>query len=185
MVISATTTVGAMERSEMSASELSASGQKANPVRLLLVDDKVILREGMRAYLEQQSGFEVVGQAGSLAEAVALDIGPDVVVTDLVASRSARERSRRRAAEPLPGGGDLRADRSPSTSSRSTASVRSGSVDSSPRRQRPRNFCRGCAVSPTVCRMCSRRCGCGGTRPRPRRGPKPRATPGNGRPSVP
>ncbi len=82
MVISATTTVGAMERSEMSASELSASGQKANPVRLLLVDDKVILREGMRAYLEQQSGFEVVGQAGSLAEAVALDIGPDVVVTD-------------------------------------------------------------------------------------------------------
>lgn len=80
MVISATTTAGAMELSDMS--DMSASEQRVNATRLLLVDDKVILREGMRAYLEQQSGFQVVGQAGSLAEAVALDVGPDVVVTD-------------------------------------------------------------------------------------------------------
>lgn len=55
-----------------------------NPIRLLLVDDKLIVREGVRALLDQQSGFEVVAQANSVAEAIALDVRPDVVITDLV-----------------------------------------------------------------------------------------------------
>jgi two-component system, NarL family, response regulator NreC len=55
-----------------------------NPIRLLLVDDKLIVREGLRAFLEREAGFSVVAQASSLAEAVALDVACDVVVTDLV-----------------------------------------------------------------------------------------------------
>jgi len=55
-----------------------------NPIRLLLVDDKLIVREGVRAFLQERSGFDVVGQAASIAEAIASDIVPDVVITDLV-----------------------------------------------------------------------------------------------------
>ena len=55
-----------------------------NPIRLLLVDDKLIVREGVRAFLEERSGFDVVGQASSIAEAIASNIVPDVVITDLV-----------------------------------------------------------------------------------------------------
>jgi two-component system response regulator NreC len=56
----------------------------ANPIRLLLVDDKVIMREGVRALLEQEPGLHVIGQAASVAEALALEVRPDVVVTDVV-----------------------------------------------------------------------------------------------------
>ena len=61
-----------------------ASVRSTNPIRLLLVDDKVIVREGVRAFLEERSGFDVVGQASSIAEAIASDIVADVVITDLV-----------------------------------------------------------------------------------------------------
>lgn len=54
-----------------------------NPIRLLLVDDKVIMREGVRALLEQEPGLHVVAQAASIAEATALDVRPDVVIADL------------------------------------------------------------------------------------------------------
>ncbi len=53
-----------------------------NPIRLLLVDDKVVMREGMRALLDREPGLDVVAQASSVAEAVALDVRPDVVITD-------------------------------------------------------------------------------------------------------
>lgn len=33
-------------------------------IRLLLVDDHKVMREGLRALLEQRTGFEVVGEAG-------------------------------------------------------------------------------------------------------------------------
>ena len=55
-----------------------------NPIRLLLVDDKLIVREAVRAFLGQQSGFDVVAGAASVTEAAALDVHPDVVVTDVV-----------------------------------------------------------------------------------------------------
>jgi DNA-binding NarL/FixJ family response regulator len=53
-----------------------------NPIRLLLVDDKLIMREGVRALLDREPGLHVVAQASSVAEAVALDVRPDVVITD-------------------------------------------------------------------------------------------------------
>jgi DNA-binding NarL/FixJ family response regulator len=55
-----------------------------NPIRLLLVDDKLIVREGVRAVLDRQLGFHVIAEAGSVYEATALDVRPDVVVTDVV-----------------------------------------------------------------------------------------------------
>jgi two-component system, NarL family, response regulator NreC len=53
-----------------------------NPIRLLLVDDKLVMREGVRALLDREPGLTVVAQASSVAEAVALDVRPDVVITD-------------------------------------------------------------------------------------------------------
>ena len=54
-------------------------------IRLVLVDDHAILREGLRSVLERQGGLVVVGEASSEAEAVAVVLAttPDVVLLDL------------------------------------------------------------------------------------------------------
>jgi len=56
------------------------------PITVLLVDDHAIVRSGVRAYLEIQPDLQVVGEAGSGAEAVRLaaELVPDVVLMDLV-----------------------------------------------------------------------------------------------------
>jgi len=69
--------------SQSEATNIAAVGA-ANPIRLLLVDDKLIVREGVCALLDQHQEFHVIAQAASVAEAAALDVRPDVVVTDLV-----------------------------------------------------------------------------------------------------
>ncbi len=53
---------------------------------VLIVDDHAVVRHGIRALLEAEGGFEVVGEVGSGAEAVLLvaDLAPDVVLMDLV-----------------------------------------------------------------------------------------------------
>jgi two-component system response regulator NreC len=53
-------------------------------VGVLLMDDHVVVREGLRALLERQDGIDVLAEAGSVAEAIDLDVDPDVVVADLV-----------------------------------------------------------------------------------------------------
>jgi two-component system response regulator NreC len=53
-------------------------------IGVLLMDDHVVVREGLRALLERQQGIEVLAEAGSVAEAIALDVRADVVVADLV-----------------------------------------------------------------------------------------------------
>lgn len=57
----------------------------AKPVRLLLVDDHAVLRMGLRMLFGEAAGLEVVGEAGTAAEAVALAARakPDVVVMDV------------------------------------------------------------------------------------------------------
>jgi two-component system response regulator NreC len=52
---------------------------------LLLVDDHAILREGLRALLELQSDFHVVGEAATFEEAIecAARLQPDIVLTDI------------------------------------------------------------------------------------------------------
>jgi len=66
----------------------SASGAAIAPgatVRIMLVDDHAILREGLSALLELESDLKVVGQAGSIPEAVenATLLNPDLIITDL------------------------------------------------------------------------------------------------------
>jgi DNA-binding NarL/FixJ family response regulator len=55
------------------------------PVRLLLCDDHAVVRAGLRALLSSADGIEVVGEAGSGEEALALaaQVRPDVVLMDL------------------------------------------------------------------------------------------------------
>lgn len=57
----------------------------ARPVRLVLVEDHLILREGLRSLLEIEPDLEVVGEAGTAQAALQkiLDLQPDVLLTDL------------------------------------------------------------------------------------------------------
>lgn len=54
-------------------------------IRVLLVDDHAILREGIKALLEKQDNIEVVAEAGDGREAIpkAAQFRPDVVVLDI------------------------------------------------------------------------------------------------------
>jgi NarL family two-component system response regulator LiaR len=56
------------------------------PISVLIVDDHAVVRRGIRALLESEEGFLVVGDVGSGGEAVLLaaDLAPDVVLMDLV-----------------------------------------------------------------------------------------------------
>ncbi len=56
-----------------------------HPARLVLVDDHVILREGIAALSEMEKDMKVVGHAGTIAEgiAVSLEVLPDIIITDL------------------------------------------------------------------------------------------------------
>ena len=53
-------------------------------ISVLLMDDHVVVREGLRALLERQDDIHVLAEAGSVAEAIEADVDPDVVVADLV-----------------------------------------------------------------------------------------------------
>lgn len=56
------------------------------PVRVLLVDDHAIVREGLRTLLAEETGIAVVGEAatGAAALDLAAALRPDVVLMDLV-----------------------------------------------------------------------------------------------------
>jgi DNA-binding NarL/FixJ family response regulator len=58
-------------------------------IRVLVVDDHAVVREGLRAFLDLQDGIEVAGEAGDGEEAVAAAerLRPDVVLMDLVMPR--------------------------------------------------------------------------------------------------
>jgi DNA-binding NarL/FixJ family response regulator len=61
----------------------------ADPIRVLIVDDHAVVREGLRAFLELQDRVEVIGEAGDGREAIeeAERLRPDVILMDLVMPR--------------------------------------------------------------------------------------------------
>jgi len=54
-------------------------------VRILLVDDHKIVREGLKSLLEKEPGFQVVAEAedGNAAVRIASQLNPDIVIMDV------------------------------------------------------------------------------------------------------
>ena len=73
-------------------------------IRLLIVDDHPIVRDGLRAVFESEAAFEVVGQAADGVEAVdrAAALGVDVVLMDLRMPRMGGVEAIRRLRETAP-----------------------------------------------------------------------------------
>ena len=62
-----------------------ADQEPKRPLRLLVVDDHEVVRQGLVALLDRRSGFQVVSQAGSVAESIeqARLYRPDIIVMDV------------------------------------------------------------------------------------------------------
>ncbi len=54
-------------------------------IRVLIADDHAILRQGLRRILEEEADMEVVGEAATGSEAIALtdELNPDIVIMDI------------------------------------------------------------------------------------------------------
>ncbi|MGA2502931.1 MAG: response regulator transcription factor [Anaerolineales bacterium] len=57
----------------------------SDPIRILVADDHLIIRQGLHLILETEPGFELVGEAADGAEAVRMcaELQPSVVLMDL------------------------------------------------------------------------------------------------------
>lgn len=66
------------------------AGTAAEPVRIVLVDDHAIMRQGLRSVLEREDDIEVVAEAATPAEAltVVAAVSPHIVLLDLKLSTS-------------------------------------------------------------------------------------------------
>jgi RNA polymerase sigma factor (sigma-70 family) len=57
----------------------------SDKIRVVIADDHTLFREGLAGIIGGTEGFEVVGQAGTMAEAVQLarDLLPDIILLDI------------------------------------------------------------------------------------------------------
>lgn len=74
-----------MNRAENSAGPVAPAGRQATEVRIVLVDDHAIVRQGLRSILDRERDLAVVGEASTASEALAVvqRTTPTVVLLDL------------------------------------------------------------------------------------------------------
>ena len=55
------------------------------PIRILIVEDQTLMRQGLKTILDLEPGFQVVGQAadGESGIHLALDLRPDLILMDI------------------------------------------------------------------------------------------------------
>jgi DNA-binding NarL/FixJ family response regulator len=63
----------------------TTGARRGAQLKLILIDDHCILRNGLRALLDTERDFKVIGDVGTIAEGIALSkqLQPDVVITDI------------------------------------------------------------------------------------------------------
>src|ERR1700727_2170725 len=85
------------------ARELSS---RPSRLRVVLADDQTILRQGLRAILDAQPDLEVIAEASTMQDAIALSrrLLPDVVITDVAFSNGIEEEAISRLRRGFPGG---------------------------------------------------------------------------------
>jgi len=78
---------------------------KNAPIRIMVVDDHVILRQGIGVLLNQEEGFEVVGEAENEKVAVSLnrDLKPDIVLVAIALDHSSGMDIAKQLTRNLPG----------------------------------------------------------------------------------
>lgn len=65
--------------------EMQTSEPSSTPIRLLIVDDHAILRQGISLMVNEENDFEIVGEAGNgkAALSLAMELQPDIVLLDI------------------------------------------------------------------------------------------------------
>lgn len=65
--------------------EMQTSEPSSTPIRLLIVDDHAILRQGISLMVNEENDFEIVGEAGNGKAALnlAMELQPDIVLLDI------------------------------------------------------------------------------------------------------
>ena len=65
--------------------DMTGAAARPSPLRLLVVDDHEVVRQGLVALLDRRAGFEVVAEAGTVAESIeqARRHQPDIIVMDV------------------------------------------------------------------------------------------------------
>ena len=76
---------GYLNQTRIEAMEIQTAKYKNAPIRVLVVDDHVILRQGIGVMLNQEDDFEVIGEAESerAALSLTLELKPDIVLVDM------------------------------------------------------------------------------------------------------
>lgn len=84
--LSAVATPAGHQKDQTAAAAMAGSAEDQSVhIRILLVDDHQIMRQGLRNMLESEPGFEIVAEAmdGEMAVELAVSVHPDVVLMDI------------------------------------------------------------------------------------------------------